>query len=79
MTNRDRSAERYIESLAASEVPPLRPTEAKETAGREAAAKQAANNSFIGSVSGDVIFFGEVPPNALEMILARRAQRQQKS
>lgn len=77
MTKRDRSAERFIESLAASEVPPLR-TEAKETPGREAS-KQAANSSFIGSVSGDVIFFGEVPPNALEMILARRAQRQQKS
>jgi len=79
VTKRDRSAERYIESLAASEVPPLRPTEATETAGREAAAKHAANNSFIGSVQGDVIFFGDASPNALEVILALRAQRQAKS
>ena len=69
MTNRDRSAERFIESIAASEVPPLKRSEDNKVTAA----------SFIGSVSGDVIFFGEVPPQALELILARRAQRQQKS
>ena len=78
MTKRDRSAERYIESLAASEVPPLRQTDARET-GHEAPHKDAANSSFIGSVKGDVIFFGDVSPNALEVLLALRAQRHAKS
>lgn len=39
---------------------------------KQADQPQQTSRSFIGSVGGNVIFIGDVPPGALELVIGRR-------